>query len=174
MTAQQTRDLAIRILGVYYLAHAIIFLPQIAGACFISGKEAGSFIHKTILVMATIAPIALYFVIAYLLCLRTKGVMAVLWPTVEEDGHKASAPVPLTTWVGLIGLFYFIGSFGGVASELWRLGTHRDAMGSWLSYTLIAQAITLVLAVLCLVKAGRIAEYLNTWTTSDTRPPPVN
>jgi len=160
MTTRQIRDLAIRILGLYYLAHAIIYLPQILGIYSISGKEAEFIAHKTIFVIASLIPIAMYFVVAYVLLFKAPAIMTMLWPRVDDETGDTSTVLSLTTWVSLIGLFYLVGSVGGFASELWMLGANREMMGSYLSYKFVPNLITLVLAVICIVKAQQIAEYL--------------
>jgi len=160
MTTRQIRDLAIRILGLYYLAHAIIYLPQILGIFSISGKEAEYIAHKGVFVIASLVPIAMYFVIAYVLLFKTRGIMALLWQTVDEEVGNTSTVLSLTTWVSLIGLFYLIGSVGGVVAELYILGVKREIMGSYLSFKFLPEIITLILSTLCIIKAQGIAGYL--------------
>lgn len=172
MTVRQVRDLAIRILGLYYFACAIIHLPQALGLFYISDKETEYIAHKGVFVIASIVPMAMYFLVAYLLCFKTRGIMALLWPTVDEEPESMSNALPLATWVSLIGLFYLIGSLGGAASELWRLGVKRDVMGSWLSYKALPEVITVVLAVVCIIKARQIAECLNKPTGLGAQQPP--
>ena len=160
MTTRQIRDLAIRVLGLYYLAHAIIYLPQILGIFSISGKEAEYMGNKAIFVIASLIPIAMYFVVAYVLLVKTRAIMALLWPTTAEETGNTSPALSLTTWVSLIGLFYLIGSAGGAASELWILGTRREVMGSFLSYKFLPDLVTMLLSVICIVKSRQIAEFL--------------
>jgi len=126
MTTRQIRDLAIRVLGLYYLAHAIICLPQILGIFSISGKEAEYIGNKAIFVIASLIPIAMYFVVAYVLLVKTRAIMALLWPTNAQETGNASPALSLTTRVSLIGLFYLIGSVGGATSEPWILGAKRE------------------------------------------------
>lgn len=164
MTTRQIRDLAIRILGLYYLSNAIIYLPQILGLFSMSGKEAEHIANKAVFVIASLIPIAMYFVIAYVLLFKTRAIVALLWPRTDEEAGDVSTVPSLTTWVSLIGLFYLIGSVGGAASELWMLGAKREMMGSFLSYKFLPDLITMVLAVICIAKSRQIAEYLKKTT----------
>ena len=160
MTTRQIRDLAIRILGIYYLANAIIGVPQILAIFTLSGKEAGYVENKAVFAIASLTPVGMYFVVAYVLIFKAGVIMALLWPKADEETRSVSAGPSLTTWVSLIGLFYLIGSVGGAASELWILGTKREMVGSFVSYKFLPDLITMVLALLCIVKSRQIAEYL--------------
>ena len=160
MTTRQIRDLAIRILGLYYLAHAIIYLPQIFSIFFISGKEAEYIAHEVIFVIASLIPIAMYFVVAYVLLFKTRVIMDLLWSRADEEAGETTTVLSLTSWVSLIGLFYLIGSVGGVASQLWMLGTNRETTGYFFSSKFLPDLIAMVLAVICIVKSRQIAEYL--------------
>ena len=161
MTTRQIRDLAIRILGLYYLAHAIISLPQILGWFSLSGEETAYVTHKYIFACASLIPVAMYFAVAYMLLFKTRAIMALLWPSTDEDVGSTSTTLSLPTWVGLIGLFYLIGSVGDTVSGLWIFGvSEMPGMGSHLSYKFLPDLITMALAIICIVKSRSIAEYL--------------
>ena len=85
MTTRQIRDLAIRILGIYYLANAIIGVPQILAIFTLSGKEAGYVENKAVFAIASLTPVGMYFVVAYVLIFKAGVIMALLWPKADEE-----------------------------------------------------------------------------------------
>jgi hypothetical protein len=164
MTTRQIRDLAIKILGLYFLTHAIIFLPQILSFFRLSGPETELVTHKAAFIFVSLIPSAMYFAVAFVLLIKTQATMALLWPKVDNDAGITASSLSLTSWISLVGLFYLIGSAGGTASELWILGVNRKMMGGSLSFRFLPDIITMVLSAICIVQARRIADYLKKTT----------
>ncbi len=169
MNTQQIRDLAIKILGLYFLSHAIVLLPQIVGTLSFANNS-DYVAHKSVFLFASSLPVVLYFVVAYVLLLKTRAVMSRLWPTQDQNvdvGRVVS--LSLATWVGLVGLFYLVGSVGGVLAELYILGVKREMLGSYMSFKFIPEIITLILSIICIAKAHAISDYLKRRTEQDTQ-----
>lgn len=72
MTTRQIRDLAIRLLGIYYLANAIIGVPQIFAIFTLSGKEAGYVVSYKFL------PDLITMVLALLCIVKSRQIAAYL------------------------------------------------------------------------------------------------
>ena len=160
MNTQNIRDLAIKLLGLYFFAQAVVWVPQIIGALSIANMV-DYVAYKSIFVFALLLPLIFYCMIAYVLILKTRIVMVRLWPEQEQNTSEANAvSLSLTTWISLIGLFYFVGSVGGVLTELYIIGTKRELAGAYLSFKFIPSVITMIISIVCIAKAHAIANFL--------------
>lgn len=162
MTTRQIRDLALRILGLYYMVKAIIYLPQILS---ILSMPAVEYMNRFIIFIAVTFPFVVYFLIAYVLFLKTEIVMAILWPKSDDETGNASIAIPIATWVSLIGLFYLIGTVPGITHELWTLIVENkyrylDYSLNREIYNMLPDIITMILAMICIFKARKIAVFL--------------
>ena len=167
MKVNQIRDLAIKILGVYYLANGIMSLSYILSMLAHADQEpiGGRVMFFLCFHLSTIVSLVIGFVLAF----RSRLVMSWLWCGAEEEAETTAISLPLATWVSLIGLFYLVSALPDVASRLGAFGMEWDKWRSvvqsgffrdFLTLGFFKDLIALMLAVVCIVKARPIAEYL--------------
>ena len=159
MNISQVRDLAVKLLGLYYLITAIAYLPQLVGLFTISGKDKEFITHMGFFILSAILPAILYFIAAFFLLIKTSFVLRILW--LHEDSVPATpTTLTLTTGISLIGFFYLIGSLGGLSVELYILSINREMWGSSIQYKYLPNIVSSVLSLICIIKARKIAEFL--------------
>jgi len=159
MNISQARDLALKLLGFYYLITAITYMPQIAGLFTISVKEKEYINYMGVFILLMTLPAILYFIVAFFLLIKTSFVLRILWFH-EDSAPSAPITITLTTAICLIGFFYLIGSLGGLSVELYILSIKREMWGSLTGYKYLPNILTSVLSLICIIKARRIAEFL--------------
>lgn len=161
MNARQIRDLALKVLGIYYLSHAIIIAPQFGSIFFSWGKSPEMAGHELAIALSVLLPLVFWIGIGLVLTFRTSLVAAILWSASAEDQPApATAKPSLRFWIVLVGFFFLVKSLGGAVSQLWVLAASQQMRGSFTYYRSLPEFITLVLSIVCIVKAQAIETFL--------------
>ncbi len=162
MNIRQIRDLALKILGIYYLSSALVRAPQIASMFFSWDKSPEMAGHGLAIAVSVLVPLAFWLIIGLLLTFRTALVAAVLWPSRDEPESPMAARPSLRFWIVLIGFFFAVGAAGGAVAQLWVLVAHRSMRGSYMYHRFLPELVTLALSIVCIFKAQAIEAWLNT------------
>ena len=170
MNIRQIRDLALKILGLYYLSSALIRAPQFASLFFSWDKSPEMAGHKLAIAFSVLLPFAFWLLIGLVLTFRTGLVAAILWPSREEQASGAIARPSLRFWIVLIGFFFFVSAAGGTVAQVWTFAVHRDMRGSFLYYKFLPELVTLVLSIVCILKTQAIEAWLKTKIGEDSQP----
>jgi len=161
MNIKQIRDLALKIMGIYYLSHALIYVAQFAGVITSWGKVPEVSGKEFAVVLSLLLPLLFWFGIGLLLTFRTALVAACLWSQASDEPQASVTARPsLRFWIVLIGFFYFLGALGGTVSQLWVFLAGREMRGSFTYYRSLPQLITLALSIVCMMKAAAIEAFL--------------
>jgi hypothetical protein len=170
MNIRQIRDLALKILGIYYLSSALIRAPQFASIFFSWDKSPEMSGHGLAIAVSVLVPLAFWLLIGLLLTFRTGLVAAILWPSRDEPDVPTTARPSLRFWIVLIGFFFAVGAAGGAIAQLWVLVAHRSMRGSYMYSRFLPELVTLVLSMICIFKAQAIEAWLNTKIGQDCQP----
>jgi hypothetical protein len=169
MNVRQFRDLAIKLLGLFYLMRAVFSVSQFA-VFLIEVHKRDSGLAAFVVPGVGLVFFLAWVIGAYLFVFYTDKVQSFLWP--EDRNEETNGPsmiFPLATGISLIGLYFFIQTLGHVASVLCFYGRSLKSWNdlwpwlySWkaLWSQVSPHAITLVLSLLCIFKARRIAAFL--------------
>lgn len=169
MTIREIRDLALKVLGIYYLSKALIYAPQFA-SLFFYPEVAG---NEIAIALSALLPLSFWLLIGLLLTFRTGLVAAVLWSSREEESQTSTASKPsLRFWIVLVGFFYLIGSLGGTVSQLWMFAANQEMQSFVSYYQSIPELMTLVLSIFCITKARAIEAFLMTKIGKDRQQTP--
>lgn len=160
MNIAHIRDLALKILGIFYLCQALVYAPQICGIFTSLSGNCEYQASRLAVGLSVFLPLFFWLVAGAILTFRTAAVIRVLWSRRESDeSMPQTAGSSMTTWIMLVGVFYFVGSLGGVVAELWRVVERRylDPI-AWDRF--VPNLITLGLSIACVVKARAIETWL--------------
>ena len=165
MRPNETRDLAIKLFGLYYAARFAVYVPQVFSVFFMSGHDQEFLQSKFVVFLATSLPPLLYVVLAWACLFKTKLVLALLWSSKTESGEAPASGHALSSlsfWITLVGVFYLVSSTAGLLSQLWILGVNRQMFGStFMSAKFLPNIFLFPLSIFCILKAGRIEEFIN-------------
>ena len=170
MNIRQIRDLALKILGIYYLSTALVRAPQFASIFFSWNKSPEMAGHGLAISLSVLLPLAFLLVIGLLLTFRTGLVAAILWPSQNEPESTTITRPSLRFWIVLIGFFFAVGAAGGAVAQVWTLAVRRDMRGSFMYYKFLPELVTLVLGIACILKAQAIEAWLNAKIGQDSQP----
>ncbi len=170
MNIRQIRDLALKILGIYYLSSALVRAPQFASIFFSWNKSPEMAGHGLAISLSVLLPLAFWLLIGLLLTFRTGLVSAILWPSRNEPESTTITRPSLRFWIVLIGFFFAIGAAGGAVAQLWVLVAHQSMRGSYMYSRFLPELVTLVLSIICIFKAQAIEAWLNTKIGQDSQP----
>ena len=170
MNIRHIRDLTLKILGIFYLSHALVYAPQLS-SLFMSWDKTPEYAgHGPAIALSVLLPLAFWIGLGLVLVFRTSIVVALLWPRPPEDNGSTAAGTPaLAFWIVLIGFFYFVGALGGAVAETWILAVNREMRGSFLQFKFLPEFITMILSIVCIVKAKAIAAWLQTKIGEDSQ-----
>jgi len=172
MNIRQIRDLALKILGIYYLSSALVRAPQFASLFFSWDKSPEMAGHKLAIALSVLLPLAFWLLIGLLLTFRTGLVAAVLWPSRNEEPQASTPSKPsLRFWIVLIGFFFFVSAAGGAVAQLWVLATQREMRDSFTYSRFLPELVTLVFSVFCILKAQVIEAWLKMKIEDSQQPP---
>ena len=174
MDIRHLRDLALKILGIYYLSIALAEVPQIAGL-FITrdyGPEMAG--HEFAIALSVLLPLVFWFGIGLLLTFRTSIVTTVLWRSQPELAVGPMAKPFLRFWIVLIGFFFAVDAAGGAVAEVWILALQSDMRGDLAYSPLFPELIKLVLSGFCILRAHVIEAWLKTKMEDRHRNPEVD
>ena len=160
MNIRQIRDLALKILGIYYLSSALVRAPQFASLFFTWNRSPETEGQGLAIALSVLLPLAFWLIIGLLLTFRTGLVAAVLWPSRDEQAGSPIARPSLRFWIVLIGFFFLVSAAGGAVSQVWTFAMHRDMRGSFMYYKFLPELVTLVLSIACILKAQAIEAWL--------------
>ncbi len=171
MNIRQIRDLALKLLGIYYLSSALVRTPQFASLFFPWEKGSPEIAgHRLAVALSVLLPLAFWLLIGLLLTFRTRLVDGLLWPSQAEESQSTAPSRPsLRFWIVLIGFFFFVGAAGGAVAEIWILAVNRQIRGSFMQYKFLQELITLVLSIICILKAQAIETWLKTKIGEDSQ-----
>ncbi len=173
MNMRQIRDLALKILGIYYLSHALTYALQFAGVFTSWGKISEIAGNEFAVLLSVLLPLLFWVVIGLVLTFRTSLVAAILWAASAEDQPApATARPSLRFWVVLVGFFFLVKSLGGAVSQLWVFAASQQMRGSFSYYRSLPELITLALSIVCIAKAQAIEALLMTKIEKDSPPTP--
>jgi hypothetical protein len=170
MNIRQLRDLALKILGIYYLSSALVRAPRFANIFFEWNKSFEMAGHGLAISLSVLLPLVFWLFIGLLLTFRTALVAAILWPSRDEAETTAIARPSLRFWIVLIGFFFAVGAAGGAVAQLWVLVAHQSMRGSYMYSRFLPELVTLVLSTICIFKAQAIEAWLNRKIGQDSRP----
>jgi hypothetical protein len=156
MNIMQIRDLALKVLGIYYLSQSIIYILQLT-MVFASYGEMVE--HKFAIYLPTLFCLVFWAIIGCALTFRTSFVVAILWSRQPEEEHTTTKP-SLRLWIVLIGLFFFVKSLGGTIYQLLIFATRQQERDIFVYYQSLPGIITFVLSIVCIVKARAIERFL--------------
>lgn len=161
MSIDHARDLALKIMGLYHIINATIYLPQLVIFFAPWGGMSGG-LAMVLHYFSGFLSVVLAFAIGWLLTFRTARVVSFLWPPQAGEMQTGITGKPsFSFWIAMIGLYFFVRSAGGVASEV--LGfffKHEENGNVVMSYGGPSQLITLVLAVVCILKSPQIEVFI--------------
>ena len=168
MNIYQIRDLALRILGIYYLSNALVYVFQVASLFSMDNNPtlAG---NKLAITLSVLVPLVFWLLIGLLLTFRTVHVSKFLWPSSDEPEGSTIAKPSLRYWIVLIGLFFFISSAGGVVAQIWTFAVSQSMRGSFTYYKYLPELVTLFLSIVCIIKAKAIEAWLETRIEDDSQ-----
>ena len=173
MNIRQIRDLSLKILGIYYLSHAIIIAPQFCSIFLSWGRSPEMAGHGVAIALSVLLPLVFWIAIGLVLTFRTSLVVALLWSSRSEDEHTTATASPsLRFWIVLVGLFFFVRSLGGTVSQLWVFAASQQMRGSFTYYRSLPELITLILSIVCIAKAKAIETFLMAKIGEDSQPSP--
>ena len=163
MNIRQIRDLALKILGIYYLSHALIYAPQFASLFTSRSKLSEISGHEFAVLLSVLLPLLFWISIGFLLTFRTSLVATILWPASAEDQQAAASARPsLRFWIVLVGFFFLVKSLGAAVSQIWMFAASQQMRGAFAYYRPLPELITLALSIVCIVKAQAIETFLIT------------
>ena len=170
MNIRHARDLALKILGIYYLFHAIVYTPQLCGVFAMWNRNPSNEYSRMAIAMSVLVPLLFWLVFGLLLTFKTSSVLRLLWPSSDEvDSTTPTGTPSMSFWIVLVGFFYFVGSFGGALSQLWQFVDERHYGTSYRISKLLPQLFTLALSVFCIIKAKAIEAWLTNHITRDSQ-----
>ncbi|MDD4736333.1 MAG: hypothetical protein PHP44_09525 [Kiritimatiellae bacterium] len=161
MNIRQVRDLALKIFGIYYLSNALVRAPQFASLFFSWNRNPEMAGHGFAIALSVLSPIAFWLIIGLLLTFRTPRVAGILWKSQEEPASSPTARPSLSFWIVLVGFFFFVSAAGGAVAEAWILAFNRQMRGSFVYYKFFPEVVTLVLSIVCILKAQAIEAWLS-------------
>ena len=164
MNIRQIRDLALKVLGIYYLAHALLLAPQFF-LFFTLDRSQTAGLTLITLSLSVLLPIAFWIIIGLLLTFYTGLVAAVLWPKQEEPETGLAAKPSLRFWIVLIGFYFLVSATGGAVAQVWTL----TVRGAFMYYKFLPELVTLVLSIACILKARAIETWLNSKIGEDNQ-----
>lgn len=163
MTIQHVRDLAIKIMGLYFLSQAFYYFTQIPWIIFSFDKNSGDFIenYRVIIISTFLCPLIFYSVIGFLLTFGTSRIITILWGSTQESQELSTPPTPsLQLWIILIGLFFFFKSFGSTVTQLGFFLANKNVSIELFSRQLCIDLLTLALSIVCMMKAQVLESFL--------------
>lgn len=170
MSIRQIRDLALKILGLYYLSSALVQAPPLASIFLSWDKSPEMAGHGVAIALSGLLPFAFWLGIGLLLTFRTAIIDGVLWPVQEESGVGTTTRPSLRFWIVLIGFFFFISAAGDAVAQLWILAAERE-MRAPITYTrFLPDLATLLLSVFCILKAQVVETWLESRIEDSPRP----
>jgi len=160
MNIQQLRDLAIRILGLYFVGHAILALSQFMAFFDLSGRSGIRITSRGIVILGSMVPVVFYLLFACFLLFKSQNVQKLLWSEEDETNTGVSCPPVLASGISLVGLFFLIGSLGQLAAKVGMLGVQTSNFGPVQFLPALPDAVTTAWALLCMLKSKGIATFL--------------
>ena len=158
----EARDLAVKLFGLYCIVSFVLLAPQILSVAALSPAHSELITSRLVFAVTTSIPAVLYLALGWTLLFRTRSVVRILWRDVtESDSAPPFSASSLSFWITLIGLFYFIRSVSGLATQLWIFGTRTGALGhSFSSLRFLPDLVIFPLALLFIFKARAIEEFI--------------
>jgi len=163
MTIQHVRDLAIKIMGLYFLSQAFYYFTQIPWILFSFNKNSGDLIenYRVIIISTFLCPLIFYSVIGFFLTFGTSRIITILWGSTQESQELSTPPTPsLQLWIILIGLFFFFKSFGSTVTLLGSILVDKNHSTEHISHRLCIDLLTLALSIVCMMKAQVLEGFL--------------
>ncbi len=165
MTLSDTRDLAIKLFGLYCAARAVQYFPQMLSVFSLSGQDSGLVQNTLVVILSISGPAILYAVLAWACLLKTTRVLALLW---SRDPDPVGAPSPvcgpttLSFWITIIGLFYLVRSTAGLISATWIYGVDQQMFASsYIAAQFLPDVFLFPLSIICILKAKRIETFIS-------------
>lgn len=168
MNIHQIRDLALKILGIYYLSRALVYAPQLASLFFSWDKRPEMDGHGVSIALSVLVPLAFWLIIGLLLTFRTGVVTNLLWSSRDEPETSTIAKPSMRFWIVLIGFFFLVSSTGGVVVQIWVI-VDKNIQGAVMYFRFLPEVVTLVLSVVCIIKARAIESWLKTKIEEDSQ-----
>ncbi|MBW7864684.1 MAG: hypothetical protein H3C30_09765 [Candidatus Hydrogenedentes bacterium] len=160
MNTEHTRDLALKMLGLYFITNAIINIPLLMAFFAPWGGTHGDS-EMVIIALSAFLPIALGLFIGWFLAFRTAKVALFLWPSKAGETQNSVMGKPsLRCWIVLIGVYFFVRSAGGGMSEILGFFVEQEGTRYVSSFNMPSHLVTLVLAVICVHMAPQIETFL--------------
>jgi hypothetical protein len=160
MNIRQLRDLAIKLLGLYLMAHGLLNMVQFVHFFDLSGRSGVRITSQKIVILGFMLPVAVYLLFAGMLLFATRLVARCLWPVKDETDIQAPALPFLATGVSLLGLYFLLASLGGLVSRLWTFGVEFSQSNHLFLLPAVPDVVGVVLGLACIFKAKAIADFL--------------
>jgi hypothetical protein len=165
LTMHDVRDLALKLFGFYCLVRFVVIVPQIISLLAYASENEQFLTSRTLLAVISYIPAIFYLVLAFFLLFRTRTVLTLLWGSEkEEEPGEAGADFRgtcLAFWIVLIGIYYFIQSASGVATELWVIAVRKEMIAtSFVSIKFLPNLVILPLSLVCMFKARSIERFI--------------
>jgi hypothetical protein len=160
MNIRQLRDLAIRLLGLYFVGHAILSLSGFVAFFDLSGRSGIHITSRGIVILGGMMPVVFYLLFACFLLFKSQYLENFLWAEEVETDSDVSGSSILAAGVSLVGLFFLLGSLGQLAAKVEVLGIQTSTLGPVQFLPALPDAVTVVLALLCTLKSKAIASFL--------------
>jgi hypothetical protein len=169
MNIHQIRDLALKILGIYYLSRALIYAPQVS-SFFLSWDNNPSLAdNKLAIGLSGLLPLVFWLLIGLVLTFRTGHVAKILWLSRQDSEARTIERPSLRFWIVLIGFFFLVSSTGGVVSHVLAFVANRNIRDPFIYYQYLPEIFTLVLSIICIFKARGIEAWLKTKIGDDSQ-----
>ena len=108
-----------------------------------------------------LCPLIFYSIIGFLLTFRTSRIIAILWGSTQDNQEVSISPTPsLHLWIVLMGLFFFLKSFGSTVLLLGSILVDKNHSTEHISHRLYIDLLTLALSIVCMMKAQVLEGFL--------------
>jgi hypothetical protein len=138
----------------------IVSMPMVICSVLFMTKPDGYVTNELAYRLLLLSMPLLNLLIGAVFLLRTDLVLRLIWRKSAETDLPTTASAQLSFWITLIGVYYFISSSAGVASQLYVLATERLLRGSYWFSTYFPKLVILPLSIFCILKARMIAEFI--------------
>ena len=160
MRSEQVLSVGLKILGVYLVASAIVFFPQIAISFDLANE--GGYNHPWLIAVTTLSSVMLSLLLGYFLAVRTHIVIGFLQKDKSKE-HIDTLGIFLAQWIQLLGMLLFCISLGDLIDGVISAFVMQGSIAIHTSQ-IVPGLVSVIFGLAFVFKAPQIAVLLNKYS----------